>query len=196
MNTDSIASCPILLASASPRRKEILEKLGFNCEIRPANIDELAIRDPDPKIQTLRIAHEKARVVATLGKLTVAADTIVVLDGDVLEKPRDKPEAVSMLTRLSGRSHIVHTAVSLVFPRGEKAEIVESTLVSFAELPPEVIEEYTNSSAPYDKAGGYGVQDAFGMQNIERIEGCYFNVMGFPASRFMRLLRENRKLLL
>ncbi len=196
MNAEIIANCPILLASASPRRKEILEKLGFVCEIRPANIDELAIRDPDPKIQTLKIAREKARVVAKAGKLTVAADTIVVLDGDVLEKPSDKTEAISMLTRLGGRSHIVHTAVSLVFPRGEKVEFIESTQVFFAELPPAVIEEYASSSAPYDKAGGYGVQDAFGMQNIERIEGCYFNVMGFPASRFMRQLRESQKLLL
>ena len=187
---------PIVLASASPRRREILEKLGFRCEVRPANIDELAIRDPDAEKQTLRIAHEKARVIAALGVLTVAADTIVVLDGAVLEKPQDKQEAISMLSRLSGRAHLVHTAVSLVFPRGEKVEFIETTRVFFAEVPAAVIEAYADTPSPYDKAGGYGVQDAFGMQNIERIEGCYFNVMGFPASRFMRVLRENRKLLL
>lgn len=187
---------PIVLASASPRRREILEKLGFRCEVRPANIDELAIRDPDAEKQTLRIAHEKARVIAAPGVLTVAADTIVVLDGAVLEKPQDKQEAISMLSRLSGRAHLVHTAVSLVFPRGEKVEFIETTRVFFAEVPAAVIEAYADTPSPYDKAGGYGVQDAFGMQNIERIEGCYFNVMGFPASRFMRVLRENRKLLL
>ncbi len=187
---------PIVLASASPRRREILEKLGFRCEVRPANIDELAIRDPDAEKQTLRIAHEKARVIAAPGVLTVAADTIVVLDGAVLEKPQDIQEAISMLSRLSGRAHLVHTAVSLVFPRGEKVEFIETTRVFFAEVPAAVIEAYADTSSPYDKAGGYGVQDAFGMQNIERIEGCYFNVMGFPASRFMRVLRENRKLLL
>ena len=187
---------PIVLASASPRRREILEKLGFRCEVRPANIDELAIRDPDAEKQTLRIAHEKARVIAAPGVLTVAADTIVVLEGAVLEKPQDIQEAISMLSRLSGRAHLVHTAVSLVFPRGEKVEFIETTRVFFAEVPAAVIEAYADTPSPYDKAGGYGVQDAFGMQNIERIEGCYFNVMGFPASRFMRVLRENRKLLL
>ena len=187
---------PIVLASASPRRREILEKLGFRCEVRPANIDELAIRDPDAEKQTLRIAHEKARVIAAPGVLTVAADTIVVLDGAVLEKPQDKQEAILMLSRLSGRAHLVHTAVSSVFPRGEKVEFIETTRVFFAEVPAAVIEAYADTPSPYDKAGGYGVQDAFGMQNIERIEGCYFNVMGFPASRFMRVLRENRKLLL
>jgi septum formation protein len=187
---------PIVLASASPRRREILEKLGFRCEVRPANIDELAIRDPDAEKQTLRIAHEKARVIAAPGVLTVAADTIVVLDGAVLEKPQDIQEAISMLSRLSGRAHLVHTAVSLVFPRGEKVEFIETTRVFFAEVPAAVIEAYADTPSPYDKAGGYGVQDAFGMKNIARIEGCYFNVMGFPASRFMRVLRENRKLLL
>lgn len=191
-----LVTTPIVLASASPRRREILEKLGFRCEVRPANIDELAIRDPDAEKQTLRIAHEKARVIAAPGVLTVAADTIVVLDGAVLEKPQDKQEAISMLSRLSGRAHLVHTAVSLVFPRGEKVEFIETTRVFFAEVPAAVIEAYADTSSPYDKAGGYGVQDAFGMQNIERIEGCYLNVMGFPASRFMRVLRENRKLLL
>lgn len=194
--SNEFASVQIVLASASPRRREILEKLGFRCEVRPANIDELAIRDADAEKQTLRIAHEKARVIAAPGVLTVAADTIVVLDGLVLEKPQDRPEAISMLSRLSGRPHLVHTAVSLVFAGGEKAEIIETTRVFFAELPATVIEAYADTPSPYDKAGGYGVQDAFGMQNIERIEGCYFNVMGFPASRFMRLLRANRKLLL
>lgn len=164
--------------------------------MRPANIDELAIRDPDAEKQTLRIAHEKARVIAAPGVLTVAADTIVVLDGAVLEKPQDIQEAISMLSRLSGRAHLVHTAVSLVFPRGEKVEFIETTRVFFAEVPAAVIEAYADTPSPYDKAGGYGVQDAFGMKNIARIEGCYFNVMGFPASRFMRVLRENRKLLL
>lgn len=194
--SNEFSSAQIVLASASPRRREILEKLGFRCEVRPANINELAIRDADAEKQTMRIAHEKARVIAAPGVLTVAADTIVVLDGLVLEKPQDKPEAISMLSRLSGRAHLVHTAVSLVFPRSEKAEMIETTRVFFAELPAAVIEDYANTPSPYDKAGGYGVQDAFGMQNIERIEGCFFNVMGFPASRFMRLLRENRKLLL
>lgn len=195
MPNREIFSVSILLASASPRRKEILEKLGFSCDVRPANIDETAIRDKDPATQTLRIAAEKARVSAVVGALTVAADTIVVLDGDVLEKPRDKHEATTMLSRLGGRDHLVHTAVSLVFPGGATTQMLETTRVFFNDLSPDLIEAYTDTASPYDKAGGYGVQDSFGMQNICRIEGCYFNVMGFPASRFMQVLRENQKLL-
>ena len=193
MTDHEILLVPLVLASASPRRREILEKLGFSCDVRPANIDEMAIRDKDAGLQTVRIANEKARVAAVAGSLTVAADTIVVVEGDVLEKPRDKADAIAMLSRLSGRDHLVHTAVSLVFPRGETAHVLETTRVFFNDLAADLIEAYADKPSPYDKAGGYGVQDAFGMQNIRRIEGCYFNVMGFPASRFMQLLRENQK---
>jgi septum formation protein len=192
-----LVTTPIVLASASPRRREILEKLGFRCEVRPANIDELAIRDPDAEKQTLRIAHEKARVIAAPGVLTVAADTIVVLDGAVLEKPQDKQEAISMLSRLSDRAHLVlHGGVIGVSPWRKGRVHRDDSCIFLAEVPAAVIEAYADTPSPYDKAGGYGVQDAFGMKNIARIEGCYFNVMGFPASRFMRVLRENRKLLL
>jgi len=187
---------PLVLASASPRRSEILEKLGFTCEIQPANIDEEAIRHNDAAEQTLLLARAKADVVARAGRLTVAADTVVVLDGDVIEKPRDTNHARTMLQRLSGRSHLVFTAVCLVFPRGEKISFLEKTEVHFLQLSEETIAQYIATPAPYDKAGGYGVQDAFGMANIGRIDGCYFNVMGFPASRFMRALAENRKFLL
>lgn len=187
---------PLVLASASPRRREILERLGFACEIRPANIDEEAIRHSDAAEQTLMLARAKADVVATTGRLTVAADTVVVLDGEVIEKPRDPDHARTMLQRLSGRPHRVFTAVCLVFPRGDKISFLEKTEVHFLPLSDETIAGYIATPAPYDKAGGYGVQDAFGMANIARIDGCYFNVMGFPASRFMQTLAENRKFLL
>jgi septum formation protein len=186
---------PLLLASASPRRREILERLGFTCEIRPANIDEESIRHTDAAEQTLLLAEKKAEVVALSGRLTVAADTVVVLDGQVIEKPRDKEHARSMLQSLSGRDHLVYTAVALVFPKGERLRFIEETRVFFATLSAETIEYYIASPQPYDKAGGYGAQDAFGMAYIRRFEGCYFNVMGFPASRFIAVLSENRKLL-
>lgn len=187
---------PLLLASASPRRREILARLGFTCEIVPANLDEESIRHEDAAKQTLLLAEAKAAVVAVSGRLTVAADTIVVLDGAVLEKPRDKNHAQQMLSQLSGRAHLVFTAVCMVFPRGEKVKFLEQTAVYFRELSPQTIADYIATPEPYDKAGGYGVQDGFGMANIHRIEGCYFNVMGFPASRFMQALSENRKFLL
>jgi septum formation protein len=186
---------PLLLASASPRRREILERLGFTCEIRPANIDEESIRHTDAAEQTLLLAEKKAEVVALSGRLTVAADTVVVLDGQVIEKPRDKEHARFMLQSLSGRDHLVYTAVALVFPGGERLRFIEETRVFFEALSAETIESYISSPQPYDKAGGYGVQDAFGMAYICRFEGCYFNVMGFPASRFIAVLSENRKFL-
>ena len=121
---------------------------------------------------------------------------MVVLDGDVLEKPVDKPDAERMLRRLSGRGHKVYTAVSIKFPEGEHAGFLEETAVYFLPLTDQVIADYIVTEAPYDKAGGYGVQDAFGMAYIRRVEGCYFNVMGFPASRFVQVLSANQKFLL
>lgn len=190
-----ITQTPLLLASASPRRREILERLGFPCTVRPAGIDEESIRHADAAQQTLLLAEKKAQVVAMPGVLTVAADTIVVLDGRVIEKPRDKQHARAMLQSLSGRSHRVLTAVALVFAGGERLRFIEETRVVFAELSDETIETYIASPLPYDKAGGYGAQDAFGMACIRRLEGCYFNVVGLPASRFMQVLSENRRFL-
>jgi septum formation protein len=195
MQFDDLKSHVLVLASASPRRREILEKLGFRCEIKPAGIDEAAIRDADPALQTLRIAAAKARAIAVPGRITVAADTIVLLGSDVLEKPADAIEATAMLKRLSDKAHTVYTAVCVNFPGGHSADFLEATQVFFGALDAQMIEEYVKTPAPYDKAGGYGVQDPFGMTHITRIEGCYFNVMGFPASRFMRFLSEHQKFL-
>lgn len=191
----TIHSSPLVLASASPRRREILERLGFTLEISPANIDENAIRHANPAQLTLLLADAKVRKVATAGSLAVAADTIVVVDGAILEKPIVPDDARRMLGALSGRGHLVYTAVSVSFPGGEIRNFLETTQVFFVELSVESINAYVATTEPYDKAGGYGVQDTFGMTNIHRIEGCYFNVMGFPASRFMRFLSENQKLL-
>ena len=185
----------ITLASASPRRREILEHLGFNLKIEPAQIDELSIRHKNPEKQTLLLAKIKAETVTVPGRMTVSADTIVVLDKAVLEKPADIQEARQMLRKLSGRQHQVFTAVHTIFPAGQSGAFLEKTQVCFMPLTDTAIEQYINTSEPYDKAGGYGVQNGFGMAHIYRIEGCYFNVMGFPASRFMRFLSENQKFL-
>lgn len=196
MRFSGIEITPLVLASASPRRREILERLGFTCVVEPANIDEESIRDNDAQLQTKRIARAKGNAVAKKGNLTVSADTIVYFDGTVLEKPRNADHARAMLRNLSGREHSVYTAVALVFPQGHEVEFLEETRVTFRAIADDTIEEYIQSDSPYDKAGGYGVQDAFGMAHILRIEGCYYNVMGFPASRFMEVLAKNRKFLL
>ena len=185
-----------VLASASPRRREIMERLGLRIVVRPAAIDELAIRHSDAAEQTRLIAQAKADAVWSSGLITVAADTVVVMDGDVLEKPIDRADAERMLHCLSGRDHKVYTAVSLKFPGGEHAGFLEETTVYFLPLSNQVIADYIATEAPYDKAGGYGVQDAFGMAYIRRVEGCYFNVMGFPASRCVQALSANQKFLL
>lgn len=184
-----------VLASASPRRREIMERLGFRISVRPASIDELAIRHSDAAEQTRLIALAKADAIWSPGLITVAADTVVVLDGEVLEKPVDSQDAARMLRRLSGRDHQVYTAVSIHFPEGDRAGFLEGTKVYFLPLSDEIIADYIATDAPYDKAGGYGVQDAFGMAYIRRVEGCYFNVMGFPASRFVQVLSANQKFL-
>ena len=185
-----------VLASASPRRREVMERLGFRISVQPAAIDELAIRHSDAAEQTRLIAQAKADAIWSRGLTTVAADTVVVLNGDVLEKPTDRQDADRMLRRLSGRDHKVYTAVSLKFPAGEHVAFLEETAVYFLPLSDAVITDYIATDAPYDKAGGYGVQDAFGMAYIRRVEGCYFNVMGFPASRFVQVLSANQKFLL
>ncbi|MCX7632264.1 MAG: Maf family protein [Turneriella sp.] len=184
---------PPLLASSSPRRQEILRLLGVRCEIVPPHLDEKSVQHSDPHKRTLLLAEKKAEKVAQTGRLTIAADTVVVLDGTILEKPESRDEARDMLQRLSGRDHWVFTAVALIFPRGENWSFLEKTRVFFAPLENAVVEEYIATPAPYDKAGGYGVQDSFGMAFIHRIEGCYFNVMGFPASRFVRELAAHHR---
>lgn len=196
MLPETLSRHEYVLASASPRRREIMERLGFRIVVRPAAIDELAIRHSDAAEQTRLIAQAKADAIWSRGLTTVAADTVVVLDGGVLEKPVDKADAERMLRRLSGRDHKVYTAVSIKFPAGEHAGFLEETNVYFLPLPEQVIADYVATDAPYDKAGSYGVQDAFGMAYIRRVEGCYFNVMGFPASRFVQVLSANQKFLL
>jgi len=187
---------PLVLASASPRRREILSTLGFELDVKPANIDELAIRANDPATQVMNIAKAKASSIAQAGSLTVAADTSVVIDSLVLEKPIDAADARRMLGLLSAKMHLVLTAVCTVFPDGSVVNFVDETKVYFREIHPTAIEAYIASGEPFDKAGAYGVQNGFGMAHIQRIEGCYFNVMGFPASLFMKLFEERQKSLL
>lgn len=180
----------IILASQSPRRIEMLHSLGVEFEIFPAQVDEnpAAYRD---EIEFARlVAQSKAGWVHEKrpeADLIIAADTIVVKEGNIFGKPRDHAEARAMLQTLSGATHQVITGICL---RSATQEIIdhEITDVVFTSLSAEEIELYLASGEPFDKAGAYGIQ-GFASALIERIDGCYFNVVGFPLARFYRHLK-------
>ena len=180
----------IILASASPRRQELLRNAGISFTVRPADLPEVQRRAEAPKEFAERMALEKARALdlPSAGGVILAADTVVVVDGQVLGKPEDKADAARMLRLLSGRTHEVITAVCLRGPGFEDLRS-ESTAVQFVAMSEADIAAYVETGEPMDKAGGYGIQ---GMASrwIPRIEGDYFNVVGLPVSLVWRMLRE------
>jgi septum formation protein len=180
----------VVLASSSPRRRELLSMIGIPHDVLPAGIDERYLPEEDPPAHAERLAREKAAAVASrvAGALVIAADTIVVVDGDVLGKPRDREEAAAMLRRLSGRSHTVHTAVAISYGTRE-ASGVESPCVTFRALDDVQIAAYIDTGEPMDKAGAYGIQ-GFGATLVTRIEGDYFAVMGLPLQRTVALIES------
>ena len=167
----------LTLASQSPRRRELLAQLGFTFEVRPARTDETPRPAEDARAYVLRVAQEKARAVEAAG-VVLGADTAVVLDGRILGKPGDAAEAAAMLRALSGRDHQVLTAVCARGADGQEA-IVVSSAVELAPLSERQIAWYVASGEPFDKAGGYAVQDEV-FRPVERLEGCYLNVVGLP----------------
>ena len=190
---DPLENIEIVLASASPRRSELLARVGFIFQVEPANIDESQIRDRDPIHLTRLIARAKAEKIHRAGNLTISADTIVVLDDQVLEKPHHSQEAVTMLSSLSGRTHSVITNVAVGFPDGGIDNFFEKTEVTFSKISQTVISAYIATQAPFDKAGGYGAQDSFGLSYIKKISGCYFNALGLPVQSLMGFLSANQK---
>jgi septum formation protein len=180
----------VILASQSPRRRELLTLVGIPHEVRPADIDEQLLAGELPIRHAERLAREKALVIATRepAAVVIGADTIVVLDGDVLGKPRDPSEAAAMLGRLSGRTHTVHTAVAVAW-RGDVRSAVESVDVAFRPLDQPRIREYVATGEPFDKAGAYGIQ-GFGATIVASVHGDYFAVMGLPIGRLVELLGE------
>jgi septum formation protein len=178
----------VALASASPRRRELLASLGLRVVVVPSTYDEVPLPDLAPVETALRHARGKAAGAAPAEALIVAADTVVDVDGEALGKPVDLPEARAMLRRLSGRWHVVHTAFALHDDRtaASHAEVV-STRVRFADLDEETIGAYAASGDGLDKAGAYGIQ-GFAATLVERIEGDYFTVVGFPLARFAEAL--------
>ena len=186
----------LILASASPRRAEILRNAGIQFEIRKTDVDESRIVGELPGDYVRRLALAKALSAATEYRdpldetLILGADTVVVVDADILGKPASQDDARSMLRRLSGRIHEVHTGLALLRRPGTMQRVVEEiTRVHFASLAAQEIEDYIATGEPFDKAGAYAIQGIAG-RYVSCIEGCYFNVMGLPLARLWSLLRE------
>ncbi len=170
----------------------MLRAAGIAFEKRPAHIDESVLPGETARDCVLRLAEAKARAVWRPGEIALGADTVVELDGGILGKPADAADAARMLRLLSGRAHSVFTGVVLfdggLFDGGAAKRAVEETRVFFRPLAAAEIEEYAASGEPADKAGAYGIQGA-ASKFVERIEGCYFNVVGLPVSRIYGMLR-------
>jgi septum formation protein len=180
----------VILASQSPRRRELLTLVGIPHSVRPADIDETYLPGEEPAAHAHRLAREKAMTVAAGAPeaLVIGSDTIVVVDGDVLGKPTDEAHAAQMLTRLSGRSHVVMTAVAVRLGDRERSA-VEVVGVTFHPLDVRDIQAYIATGEPMDKAGAYGIQ-GYGATIVERVDGDYFAVMGLPLQRMVRLMGE------
>lgn len=178
----------VILASSSPRRRDLLRLIGVEHEVRPANIDERYLAHETPRAHAERLAREKASVIHEPGAVTIGSDTIVVLDGDVLGKPRDRAHAVEMLRRLSGRSHTVMTGIAVCW-EDRTASALEEVGVTFRRLAHDEIERYVDTGEPMDKAGAYGIQ-GFGATIVERVDGDYFAVMGLALNRLVSLCRS------
>ena len=203
----------LILASGSPRRKEILELGGYEYEVAVSNIEEkMDETEPDRLVKSL----SRQKALAVLDELTartdknakdaagstgsglngvyedeilvIGADTVVACEGRILGKPKDKEDARAMITLISGREHEVYTGVTLAREGCEPYTFCEVSKVYVDSLMPEEIESYISSSEPYDKAGGYAIQGAFA-KHISKIDGDYYNIMGFPLSRFKKELR-------
>jgi septum formation protein len=183
----------IILASNSPRRRELLSGLGIEYEVRTLpDIDESYPDDLQGGDIPLYISKEKADAYKPLlqpDELIITADTIVWLNGEVLGKPRDREESIAMLHKLSGHIHEVFTGVTLTTKEKQRSFYAE-TKVTFAQLSDEEIVHYVDNYQPYDKAGSYGVQEWIGYIGVERIEGSYFNVMGLPVQRLYKELQK------
>jgi septum formation protein len=181
-------SVPLVLASSSPRRQELLRLIGLTFETVPADIDETWQNGEAPARHAERLARAKAAAIGRPGAVVVGADTIVVVDGAILGKPRDADDAAAMLRRLSGREHAVHTGIAVAYG-GRIVAGVETTRVTFQPLEEETIAAYVATGEPLDKAGAYGIQ-GYGAVLVARIDGDYFTVMGLGLGRLVALLAK------
>lgn len=189
---ENLEKVDIILASTSPRRYELLQNLGLSFKVVPSEVKENQQLDTNPIDGVRENALKKGRWVSANypDHLVIAADTIVVLGQKVMGKPADEQDAYRMLAELSGKTHQVYTAIGLFFERYNQSQMdIVSTDVTFRELTGDEIWAYINTGEPFDKAGAYAIQGQ-GSVLIDRINGCYFNVVGFPLSRFFLLLDQ------
>ena len=183
----------VILASASPRRKEILQNTKLNFDIQKSDIEEVILENESPEDMVVRLAYEKAFDVAkrNTDRLVIGADTIVALDNEVLGKPKDQNEAYQMIKRLSNNTHKVITGISLINLKENK--IIKDYVVSFVtfkDLSEDSIKDYINTNESLDKAGAYGIQ-GYGALLVKNIQGDYFNIVGLPISRLSDLLKNH-----
>lgn len=181
---------PFILASNSPRRKEILTQAGFQFAVLPSDVDESFSTDIPPQQVPVMLAERKAQaLIESCGNsLVLAADTVVILENEILNKPADKQEALGMLQKLSGKTHEVVTGIALASPNG-LVTASDSAWVRFRELADWEMEWYVRGGASLDKAGAYGVQDFIGMAGIEKLDGSFYTVMGLPIFQVYQLLK-------
>ncbi len=178
----------IVLASGSPRRQELLKYITADFEIMPSDIEEVA--SGTPKEQVLKLALDKVGDIAKRrpGDIVIGADTLVAIGEQILGKPKDEQDAAVMLRKLSGNTHCVYTGIA-VMTEGKAETRCVVTQVKFNEMTDDEIEEYIMTGEPMDKAGAYGIQ-GYGGKFIDRIDGCYFNVMGLPQSVVYDMIKE------
>lgn len=178
----------IILASASPRRAELLAQIGLQFSVKPADIDESRFKDEDPSDYVMRLSKEKALALGRTDAVVLAADTVVVIDQEVLGKPKNRAGGLSMLMRLSGRDHEVLTGISVM--RGDLlVSRVVSSIVTFKLIDQDFAEKYWATGEPRDKAGSYGIQ-GLGAIFVAHLVGSYSNVMGLPLFETASLLSE------
>jgi septum formation protein len=185
----------LILASSSPRRAEVLRNSGFVFEVCPADVDETRLPQEAAEDYVRRVAQAKAHAIVAPARaagdraVVIAADTIVLAEGQILGKPQDAEDARRMLRLFSGKTHEVLTALVVTsIPDGKETVHVEKTRVEFLKMSEQEIENYIQTGEPFDKAGAYGIQGIAG-RFATRIEGCYFNVLGLPLSRLWTTLR-------
>ena len=180
----------VYLASTSPRRKEILSEILSDFRQVSPDTEEKDYPQLSPKEKTIRLSKDKCIAavnhIREKGMVVIASDTVVDLDGAVLEKPKDRADAVRMITALSARTHHVYSAVS-VYADGKMYTFCDDTAVHFDIVPDDVIQQYVDTAEPYDKRGGYRIQGFMG-QYIHKIEGDYYNVVGLPKEKLKKLL--------
>lgn len=192
--THSAQPFRLILASASPRRRELLTQAGYVFDIEVADVDETPRANESPAAYVKRLAEEKARAIlgrhphSSMPLVVLGADTTVVCDDEILAKPDDADHAIEMLRKLSGRTHEVLTGIAAA-THARTISAVERTEVVFSEIPAAELDRYCATHEPLDKAGAYGIQ-GYAARWIPRIEGDYFNVMGLPIARVVKLIDE------